>query len=92
MIQTFRDDEAERIFNRCPSRKFGSIERVVFRKLRAINAARQLSDLMHPPGNRLELLHGDRKGKYSIRINSQWRICFEWREPDAYEIEIVDYY
>jgi proteic killer suppression protein len=92
VIQSFRDNEAERIFHRERSRKFGSIERVVFRKLRAINAARLLEDLMQPPGNRLEALHGDRKGQHGIRINAQWRICFAWREPHAYEVEIVDYH
>jgi proteic killer suppression protein len=92
VIKTFRDSEAERIFNRYPSRKFSSIDRVIFRKLRAINAARLLSDLMQPPGNRLEALQGDRKGKHSIRINNQWRICFKWSEPHAYEVEIVDYH
>lgn len=92
MIESFRDREAERIFHRERSKRFGSIERLAFRKLRAINAARLLSDLKQPPGNRLEPLHGDRTGQYSIRINVQWRICFEWREPHAYEVEIVDYH
>lgn len=92
MIQSFGDREAERIFHRERSRRFGLIERAAFRKLRAIDAARLLTDLMHPPGNRLEALHGDREGQYSIRINAQWRICFEWREPHAYKVEIVDYH
>ncbi|MHB8389828.1 MAG: type II toxin-antitoxin system RelE/ParE family toxin [Acidobacteriaceae bacterium] len=92
MIQSFRDREAERIFHRERSKRFSSIERAVFRKLRAIDAARLLTDLIHPPGNRLEALHGDREGQYSIRINNQWRYCFEWREPYAYEVEIVDYH
>lgn len=92
MIQSFRDNETERIFHRERSKRFGSIERAAFRKLRAIHAARLLMDLMHPPGNRLEALHGDREGQYSIRINAQWRICFEWREPYAYKVEIVDYH
>ncbi len=83
---------AERIFNREPSRRFGAIERAAFRRLRAIHAARLLSDLKHPPGNRLESLRSDREGQYSIRINDRWRICFEWKEPDAYEVEIVDYH
>ncbi|HZC42545.1 MAG TPA: type II toxin-antitoxin system RelE/ParE family toxin [Acidobacteriaceae bacterium] len=92
MIRTFCDDETERIFNRYRSRKFGSIERAAFRRLRAIDAARLLTDLKHPPGNHLEALQGSRKGTYSIRINDQWRICFEWREPHAYNVEIVDYH
>ncbi len=92
MIRTFRDDKAERIFRRERSKRFGSIERATFRKLRAIHAARLLTDLRQPPGNRLEALHGNRKGQYSIRINNQRCICFEWREPYAYEVEIVDYH
>ena len=92
MIESFRDREAERIFHRERSKRYGSIERAAFRKLRAIHAARLLTDLIHPPGNHLEALHGDREGQHSIRINVQWRICFEWREPNAYEVEIVDYH
>lgn len=92
MIQSFKDKDAERIFHREHSRRLGAIERAAFRKLRAIHVARLLCDLTQPPGNRLEMLHGDRKGQYSIRINSQWRICFEWREPHAYDVEIVDYH
>ena len=57
-----------------------------------LDAAEQLSDLRVPPGNRLEMLSGDRKGKYSIRINEQWRVCFRWSEGNAYDVEIVDYY
>jgi len=57
-----------------------------------LNNAQSLSDLRVPPGNRLETLRGDRAGQHSIRINDQWRICFEWREGDAYEVEIVDYH
>jgi proteic killer suppression protein len=57
-----------------------------------LNSARTLQDLRSPPANRLEKLSGDRSGQYSIRINDQWRVCFEWREGDAYEVEIVDYH
>ncbi len=57
-----------------------------------LNAATALTDLLVPPGNRLERLHGDREGQYSIRINDQYRICFEWLEGDAYEVEITDYH
>jgi proteic killer suppression protein len=62
------------------------------RKLRQINAARALDDLRNPPGNRLELLRGNRNGQMSIRINDQWRICFRWFESDAWDVEIVDYH
>jgi toxin HigB-1 len=61
-------------------------------KLLAIDAARQLDDLRVPPGNRLEALHGDRRGQQSIRIDDQWRICFEWREGAAWNVEVVDYH
>jgi proteic killer suppression protein len=57
-----------------------------------IDAANSLDDLRVPPGNRLEKLSRDRAGQYSIRINDQWRICFEWSDGDAYEVEIVDYH
>jgi toxin HigB-1 len=57
-----------------------------------LDAAWQLLDLGAVPGNRLEQLHGDRKGRYSIRINDQWRICFVWQRGDAFEVEIVDYH
>ena len=65
---------------------------MAFRKLRMLNRALTLADLRVPPGNRLEMLRGDREGQYSIRINEQWRICFEWRDGDAYNVEIVDYH
>ena len=68
------------------------VQRVARRKLRMLNNAQSLSDLRVPPGNRLEALRGDRAGQHSIRINDQWRICFEWRGTDAYEVEIVDYH
>jgi proteic killer suppression protein len=61
-------------------------------KLLAIDAAKQLDDLGTPPGHRLEALHGDRRGQYSVRINDHWRICFEWREGAAWNVEIVDYH
>jgi proteic killer suppression protein len=61
-------------------------------KLLAVDAAKELDDLRVPPGNRLEALHGDRRGKHSIRVNDQWRICFEWRETAAWNAEIVDYH
>jgi proteic killer suppression protein len=61
-------------------------------KLLAVDAAKQLDDLRIPPGNRLEALRGDRRGQHSIRINDQWRICFEWREGAAWNVEIADYH
>ena len=61
-------------------------------KLIALDAAKQLNDLRIPPGNRLEALHGNRRGQHSIRINDQWRICFEWRGGAAWNVEVVDYH
>jgi toxin HigB-1 len=57
-----------------------------------LHNAQNLQDLRVPPNNRLEALRGDRKGQHSIRVNDQWRICFRWRERDAYDVEIVDYH
>jgi proteic killer suppression protein len=62
------------------------------RKLRMINNAKNLNDLRIPPANRLDKLKGDREGQFSIRINDQWRICFTWRDGDAYEVEVADYH
>ena len=64
----------------------------MLRKLVALDAAEVLGDLRVPPGNRLEKLRGDRSGRHSIRVNEQWRICFRWRDGNAYEVEIADYH
>jgi proteic killer suppression protein len=61
-------------------------------KLNAVDAAVEITDLRLPPSNRLELLKGKRKGQYSIRINDQWRLCFEWRDGKAEQVEITDYH
>ena len=73
---------------------FSGIERPARLKLDRLEAAAVLSDLAHLPGNRFEALKGNRKGQYSIRINDQWRICFEWpeRSPGPTNVEIVDYH
>lgn len=92
MIRSFRCTETERLHRRLPSRRFRSIERVARRKLRQLDSATELRDLAAPPGNRLEALRGDREGQHSIRVNDQWRICFIWRDDNAYEVEIVDYH
>ncbi|MFH1086608.1 MAG: type II toxin-antitoxin system RelE/ParE family toxin, partial [Chloroflexota bacterium] len=90
MIKSFRDRETERLFGRAFSRRFPpALHRVAWRKLAMLDAAEQLHDLRVAPGNRLEQLSGDREGTYSIRINDQWRICFQWRSGDAYEVEIA---
>jgi proteic killer suppression protein len=92
MIESFRCRDTERLFEDRPVPRFGRIERVARRKLLYLHRARSLDDLRSPPGNRLEALHGDRQGQYSIRINDQWRICFRWSEGDATDVEIVDYH
>ncbi|MFL5807289.1 MAG: type II toxin-antitoxin system RelE/ParE family toxin [Roseiflexaceae bacterium] len=93
MIRSFKDEEAEKIFHRQRSRRLPSdIQQVALRKLRMLNRAQTLQDLRIPPANRLERLSGDRAGQYSIRINDQWRICFEWADGDALNVEIVDYH
>lgn len=68
------------------------IQQVALRKLRMLHRAETLDDVRVPPGNRLEKLSGNRNGQWSIRINDQWRVCFEWIDDEAYEVEIVDYH
>jgi len=93
MIKSFACKETEKLFNREFSRKLPQgIQRVARRKLEILSAAEVLQDLRIPPSNRLEKLSGDRQGQYSVRINNQWRICFEWRRGDVYNVEIVDYH
>lgn len=91
-IKSFRSKETERLHRREPVKRFKNIERVALRKLRQLDAANVLGDLASPPGNRLEALHGDRKGQHSIRIDGQWRICFVWHLGDACNVEITDYH
>jgi len=93
VIKSFRDRDAERLFDRRPTRRFGpEVQKVALRKLRMLDAAENLNDLRVPPGNRLGRLRGDRSGQHSIRINDRWRICFRWRGADAFDVEIVDYH
>jgi proteic killer suppression protein len=93
MIQSFKDREAEGIFNRRPSRRLpGDIQQRALRKLRMLHNAKTIEDLRAPPANRLEKLAGNREGTYSIRINDQWRICFAWLDGHAFGVEIVDYH
>jgi proteic killer suppression protein len=93
MIKSFSDKEAERIFERRFSKKLPpEIQAIARRKLEMLDAAEALADLLIPPANRLEKLSGDRQNQYSIRINSQWRICFEWKDGNAHGVEIVDYH
>lgn len=93
MIKSFKDNETEKVYRRLYSRQLPrEIQPIALRKLRMLNNAHQLLDLRSPPGNRLEKLKGNREGQHSIRINDQWRICFDWRDGDVFEVEIVDYH
>ena len=92
MIKSFRCKETEKLFNDQSSKKFATIERVARRKLEMLEAAQRLEDLRNTPGNRLELLKGNRTWQHSIRINDQFRICFRWIDSAAENVEIVDYH
>jgi proteic killer suppression protein len=93
VIRSFASRETERLFRRQYSRRLPpTIQRRARVKLEILDAAEKLEDLRIPPSNHLERLSGDREGQHSIRINLQWRICFEWFEGDAYDVEIVDYH
>jgi len=92
VIKSFRCRDTEALFANKPVRRFAAIERVARRKLLMVSAATRIDDLRVPPGNRLELLKGNRAGQHSIRINDQWRICFRWIEGAAHDVEIVDYH
>jgi proteic killer suppression protein len=93
MIRSFEDEAARAAWERrfvkgVPQEAL----RVGKRKLLQLHNASALGDLRAPPGNRLEALTGDRRDQYSIRINAQWRVCFRWRDGDAFDVEIVDYH
>jgi toxin HigB-1 len=92
MIKSFRCRDTEDLFNDLAVGRFRAIERAARRKLAILDAAERLEDLKVPPGNRLEMLRGDRAGQWSVRINDQWRICFVWTGKDACNVEIVDYH
>jgi len=92
VIRSFRCAETERLFLRNPVPRFKAIERQALRKLDLLDAAPDMRTLGTLPGTRLEKLRGNRMGQFSIRINDQWRICFEWRNGHAYRVEIVDYH
>ena len=93
MIHDFADRDTERLFGREPVRRYpAELQRTMLRKLVVIDAAEQIDDLRLPPGNRLEKLKGNRAGQHSIRVNDQWRICFRWKDGNAYDVEIVDYH
>lgn len=92
MIKTFSCKKTEKLFGDRFVHEFSSFQKQARKKLTILNYAENLKDLEVPPGNRLEKLMGNRNGQYSIRINDQWRICFEWIEGNAQNVEIVDYH
>lgn len=93
MIESFACQETEKLFRGEFSRKLPqNTHHAVLRKLLVLDAVGVLEDLRVPPGNRLEQLSGDREGQHSIRVNDQWRVCFEWQRGDAYNVEVVDYH
>lgn len=92
MIKTFKCKNTEKLFDDDDVKKFRGISRAARLKLEVLNASVSLNSLGIPPGNRLEQLKGDRKGQHSIRINNQWRVCFVWKNENAFDVEIVDYH
>jgi proteic killer suppression protein len=92
VIKTCRNAETMELFDGKRVKRWVNIETVAMRKLAMLNQAATLDDQRIPPANRLEMLKGDRKGQYSIRINDQFRVCFSWRGGDAFNVEIVDYH
>jgi proteic killer suppression protein len=92
MIKTFRCKKTEKLFEDRFVQEFSSFQQQARKKLLMLNAAKMLKDLEVPPENRLEKLVGNRSGQHSIRINSQWRICFNWNNGSATNVEIVDYH
>jgi proteic killer suppression protein len=92
MIQSFRSRATQDLFEGKLVVRYVNFKSVAERKLQMLHRSKTLSDLRVPPNNQLEALKGNRKGQYSIRINSQWRICFEWHNGEAWNVEIVDYH
>ncbi|HCC59129.1 MAG TPA: excinuclease ABC subunit A [Solibacterales bacterium] len=92
MIRSFRCGKTENLNAGRRTKEFQDCESVARRKLRMLDAATALGDLKAPPNNQLEALKGNRSGQHSIRISGKWRLCFEWRDGNAHEVEIVDYH
>jgi proteic killer suppression protein len=93
LIRSFKDADTELLWRTGKSRRIpANLKRVAMRKLEMLDAAEKLTDLLVPPGNRLEALTGDRMGQHSLRVNDQYRLCFVWRDGNAFDVEIVDYH
>jgi len=93
MIREFANKETAAVFDGRRTKHLPqNIQQRARERLKAIHAAEKIDDLTNPPGNHLESLSGNRKGEWSIRINIQWRVCFEWRNGDAFAVEIADYH
>lgn len=92
MIVNFKCSDTQTLFSTGKTKRWSAIKNVAERKLLQLDSATMLEDLKAPPSNRLEALHGDREGQHSIRINSQWRLCFFWTEHGATDVEIIDYH
>ena len=94
MILSYRDKQTEVFAGGAFVREFQGFDRQAYKRLEILEAATSLDDLRALPSNRLEALHGDREGQFSIRINMQWRLCFEWPSgpPGPSNVEIVDYH
>lgn len=92
MIKSFHCKDTEALYHGKRVRKFESCQAQAERRLEILDNAKTINDLMALPSNRFEALSGDRAGQCSIRVNQQWRVCFEWKDADAYNVEIVDYH
>jgi proteic killer suppression protein len=92
VIRSFRDADAEQLFRGVVPRRLAPVARVAQRKLMQLHAATRLEELTVFPGNRLEALKGDRKGRHGIRVNERLRVCFRWEQGEAFDVEIVDYH
>lgn len=90
-IKSFKCGDTEILFKLGRVRRFVNIERPALRRLKQLDLARRIEDMRAPPGNRLEVLRGDRAGRWSVRVNDQFRICFRWNDG-AEDVEIVDYH
>jgi toxin HigB-1 len=92
MIKSFASRDSEKIFNDQRVRRFQAFEKQAQKRLMVLHAASSLDALMLNPGNKFHALSGDRKGQYAISINKQWRVCFHWKDGNAYNVEVTDYH